>query len=206
MIPENRLSSYGVVASLVGSDKFPISDSVEYEEGPVAFEDATKGLQFQIWRIRLVGDSVYVTAPNTPETLVFSKRCITQVSLSFDQNARYVVAYIIKSTELWLYWYDPVVKAFTHTFIEDGVRDVRITMPDKRDFQLADSNIGMFYTKEDRLCARWQIDRYRVVQELETGIGGRLMRVGMNAHFRLQFIFQAQPYGDYSCTIGLNCL
>lgn len=206
MIPENRLSSYPVPAALVGSDKFPITDTLEYEEGPFGLQDTSRGLQYQIWRIRLIGESIYVTSPTTPETEVFSKRGITQVSLSFDQNARYVIAYIINSSQLWLYWYSPILQSFTHTQIDDGVRDVRITMPDKRDFQISESVIGMFYTKGDRLLVRWQTDRYGAVQELQRGIAGRLMRVGMNAHYRLQFIFQAQPYETYSCTRELNCL
>ena len=206
MIPDNRLSSYPVPAALVGSDKFPITDTLEYEEGPFALQDVSRGLQYQIWRVRLIGESVYVTSPTTPETEVFSKRGITQVSLSFDQNARYVVAYIINNSQLWLYWYSPVLQSFTHTQIDDGVRDVRITMPDKRDFQIPESVIGMFYTKGDKLLVRWQTDRYGDVQELQSGIAGRLMRVGMNAHYRLQFIFQAQPYETYSCTRELLCL
>lgn len=206
MIPENRMSSYPVIADLVGSDRFPITDALEYEEGPIHLQDITQGLQYHIWRIRLVGDDVYVTSPSTPETKLFSNPRITQVSLAFDQNARYVVAYILDNTELWLYWYDPTLQRFAHTFIESGVRDVRITMPDKRDFQINLSDIGMFYTKGDVLYARWQIDRYGVTQELQRGIAGRLMRVGMNNHYRLQFIFQAQPYETYSCTRELNCL
>ena len=206
MIPENRMSLYPVITDLVGSDRFPITDILEYEEGPIHLQDITQGLQYHIWRIRVVGDDVYVTSPTTPETKLFNNPRITQVSLTFDQNARYVVAYILDNTDLWLYWYDPTLQRFAHTFIESGVRDVRITMPDKRAFQIDSSDIGMFYTKGDVLYARWQIDRYGVKQELQRGIAGRLMRVGMNKHYRLQFIFQAQPYETYSCTLELNCL
>lgn len=206
MIPENKLSSYSVPAAFKGTDRLPFNETTGYEVGPVAFQDSSLGLQYQPWRIRLVGDGVYVTSPNTPESLVFTKRCITHLSLAFDQNARYVVAYLLKGTELWLYWFDPVVQKFTHTWLESGVRDVYVTLPDKRDFQLADSDIGIFYTKDDLLCARWQIERYQNIQVLQTGIAGRLLRVGMNVHYRLQFIFQAQPYDTYSCTLELNCL
>lgn len=206
MIPEGHLSSYPVPAPLVGPDRFPFNELMSYETGPIAFQDSSHGMQYQIWRIRVVGDDVYVTAPNTPETVVFSKRCITHVSLSFDQNARYVIAYILEGNALWLYWYDPVVQQFTHTWLEDGVRDVCVTMPDKRKFQISESDIGVFYTKGALLCARWQIERYQNIQILQEGVAGRLMRVGMNAHYRLQFIFQAQPYETYSCTFDLNCL
>lgn len=206
MIPENRLSSYPVPAPFLGPDRFPFTDTVDYELGPVQFQDPTQGLEFQTWRTRLVGDSVYVTSPTTPETLLFSKRGITRVSLAFDQNARYLIAYLLNGTDLWLYWYDPTLQQFTHSFIMSGVRDVCITMPDKREFQLDSSDIGMFYTREDGLYARWQNERFLQEQVLATGIGGRLLRVGMNAHFRLQFIFQALPYETYSCTLELACL
>lgn len=199
------LSSYPVVADLFSAEKLPSSDRVVYERGPVALADSSQGVDYQLWRGRLVGDTVYLTSPTTPETPVFTVRGIRQISLGFDQNGRPLVAYMIDDV-LWMYWYSTVEQQFIHSAFESGVRDVRVLLPDRRKFQLESSEVGVYYTQADRLVWRRQLDRYTIPYVLLEGIGGRLMKVGMNAHYRLQFIFQAQPYGTYSCTHELACL
>ncbi len=163
------------------------------------------GLDYQIWRARLVGDTVYITSPTTPETPVLTVRGITEISLTFDQNARYVVTYLV-GDQVWVYWFDSVPSRFVHTLVETEAYSPRISLDDKRVMALDDSNIILAYVKDNCLYCRSQKDRYQISYLLEENIGGRLMRIGMNINYRFQFIFQAQPYGDYSCTVGLNCL
>lgn len=203
--PHAHLSAYPVVASLVGADRLPSTDTVVYQEGPIGLADSSQGLQAQIWRGRLIGDTFYVTSPTTVETPLFDRRGIRQVSLSFDQNGRPLVAYLIEG-DLWLYWHSTVERRFVHTLLESGVRDGHVILPDKRAFQLENSEVGVYYTKGDQLLWRRQLERYETAHLLLQGIGGRLMKVGMNAHYRLQFIFQAHDYDTYSCTLELGCL
>ncbi len=183
----------------------PYTDTCDFEEGPIHLQDPSQGLQYQIWRARIVADTVYITSATTPETPVITVRGIQEVSLAFDQNARSVVLYLVQGN-MWLYWHDPTIQQYTHTLLETGVISPRASLDDKREMQRDNSEIILAYVKDGNLYYRGQRDRYQIPYLLQTGVAGRLMRIGMNINYRFQFIFQAQPYGDYSCTIGLNCL
>ena len=183
----------------------PYTDTCDYEDGPIYLQDASRGLQHQIWRARIVADTVYLTSPTTPETPILTVRGIKSVSLAFDQNARHLLTYLL-GNEVWLYWYDPVIQGYTHTLFETGADSPRVTLDDKRELQRDSSEVILAYVKNGNLYYRGQRDRYQIPYLLQSGVAGRLMRVGLNSHYRLQFIFQAQPYGTYSCTLETNCL
>ncbi len=205
MIPHGACSTEPVVAFYSKANALPFTDLVDYADGPIYIQDASEGLNYQVWRARVIGDVVYITSPTTPETPVMSVRCISEVSLTFDQNARYVISYLVEGT-LWIYWFDPVLSRFVHTQLEEDVISPRIDLDDKRPLALESSNIILAYVKDNNLYCRSQQDRYQIPYLLEENVYGRLLRIGMNINYRFQFIFQAQPYGDYSCTVGLNCL
>lgn len=205
MIPEKKCSALSIAAKYKGADMLPYTDTCDFEEGPIHLQDPSQGLQYQIWRARIVADTVYITSATKPETPVITVRGIQEVSLAFDQNARYVVLYLVQGN-MWLYWHDPAIQQYTHTLLETGVISPRASLDDKREMQRDNSEIILAYVKDGNLYYRGQRDRYQIPHLLQTGVAGRLMRVGMNANYRLQFIFQAQPYDIYSCTLELNCL
>ncbi len=205
MIPSGTCSTNPVVALYSKANALPFTNLVDYEDGPVYIQDTSSGMDYQVWRARLVGDTVYITSPTTPETPVFTVRGISEISLTFDQNARYVITYLVAG-EVWVYWFDTIPSRFVHTLVETGAYSPRISLDDKRKMALSSSNIILGYVKDNCLYCRSQKDRYQIPYLLEENIGGRLLRIGMNINYRFQFIFQAQPYGDYSCTVGLNCL
>ncbi len=205
MMPDKQCSSQAIVSQYRGADRLPFDGRYDYEDGPIYIQDTSQGLQVQIWRARIFGDTIYLTSPNTPEFPVLTRRGIEEASLAFDQNGRYLISFLIRGN-LYLYWHDPVIQEYAQTFLDSEVTSARITLDDKRRLQRDASEVILAYTKNNSLYYRGQLDRYQVPYLLQSGIAGRLMRVGMNSHYRLQFIFQAQPYGDYSCTIGLNCL
>ena len=205
MIPNKDCSFLSVVAKYKGADMLPYSDTCDYEDGPIYLQDASQGLQYQVWRARIVADTVYLTSPTTPETPIITVRGIKSVSLAFDQNARHLLAYLL-GDDVWLYWYDPAIQRYTHTLFETGVISPRVTLDDKREMQRDYSEIILAYVKDGNLYYRGQRDRYQIPYLLQAGVAGRLMRVGMNSKYRLQFIFQAQPYDTYSCTLEVNCL
>ncbi len=200
-----QCSSTPVIAFYSKAKVLPFSNLISYEDGPVYIQDTSMGLGHQIWRGRLVGDTFYLTSPTTPETAIMTVRGITEISFTFDQNGRYVVAYLVGSV-LWLYWFDPAVNEFIHTPLDSDVISPRISLDDYRPLLLSSSNIILAYVKNNNLYCRVQEDRYQIPFLVEEDIGGRLMRIGMNINFRFQYVFQALPYEDYSCTVGLNCL
>ncbi len=200
-----QCSSVPVISFYSKAKVLPFSNLISYEDGPIYIQDTSMGLGHQIWRGRLVGDTFYLTSPTTPETAIMTVRGITEISFTFDQNGRYVVAYLVENA-LWLYWFDPISSKFIHTFLEAEVISPRVSLDDYRPLQLSVSNIILAYVKNNNLYCRVQEDRYLIPYLLEEKIGGRLMRIGMNINYRFQYVFQAQPYNDYSCTVGLNCL
>ena len=205
MIPEQACSTYPVVGLFKSSDVLPYTDTVDYEDGPYQLADTSRGLQYQTWRTRLVGDTVYITAANHVESVVMVMRCVTEVSLAFDQNGRYLLTYL-KNGDMWVYWYDPIAYKFVHTLLEVDVISPRATLDDKRDLFVTMSEVILAYVKDGNLYYRGQNDRFGIPHLLQQDVGGRLMRIGMHTDFRLQFIFQAKPYTTYSCTLDLNCL
>ncbi len=205
MMHKDAFSFEPVVSKFKGADALPFTPSVDYEDGPIHIQDTSEGLQYQIWRARIVADTVYITSATLAETPVMTVRGIEEISLAFDQNGRHLLTYLVNEG-VWLYWYDPILQRYAHLLIEVGAISPRITLDDKRTLQRSSSEIILAYVKNNNLYCRSQLDRYQITYLLQEVVGGRLLRIGMNSVYRMQFIFQAQPYGDYSCTVGLNCL
>lgn len=174
----------------------PNQSWLDYRHGPIAIQDVSQGFDYQIWRGRLIDDDVYIGAVNTPEFIIFNKRCINWISFTFDQSGRYILAYIVGDS-LWLYWYDSFIEDYRDSYLCDGVTSVCITMDDPRFYQTGNSNIILGYTRNGDLCARKQEDRYTIETVLITGVGGVLIKMGLNNISRFQYLFQANIKGVY---------
>lgn len=199
-LPGNTLSMVPVLGSFLGAQRLPNSDFIDYEDGPIHLQDPSAGAQFQIWRIRYVNDTIYLGAPNTPEHPIFVKRCLTTVNLAFDQNGRYVLIYLFNS-ELHIYWYDTTVARYADIILDTGVTSARITLDDKRKWQLANSQLILGYTKNNNLYLRQQSDRFMVAYLMQRDIGGPLLRIGLTRHYRFQFLLGAHPVDTYVATM-----
>ena len=200
MIPENRLSSTPVLGPLVNST-VPNNLLVSSEYGGVALYDASQGLQVKPWTLRYDRNTqdVLLSAEGVPTTVLFNRPDITQVSLAFDRNMFPFVAFV-QEGQAKLYFYDDLIHDFVFWETELGSATYpRCTHDDKRQLQSAKADIILAYIKDGTIKYRQQRDRYLIERDLPQGVGGPtvsadiLYHVGMNSHYRLQFLYGNTP-------------
>lgn len=194
MLPGNELSSKAHIAGFAFPVKTPRDFLEDWEQGGIALNDASEGLEVQLWHLQAKYNETtgnvdcILEAPSVVPTVLFSGADISEVALAFDQNMNPFVAYIQAGTPK-IYWYDPIIPGMTHTTLPAGCYDLRCTLDDHRDFAVGDSDIVLGYINGGNLCVRYQSDRYLIEHVLRSGIGGnaRLVSMAMNHQWRLQF-------------------
>lgn len=206
MLPDGSLVSHQVMPrAFIGAGRYPISDTQEYQDGPVAISNPYQGHAVQVWRMRYLKGQVWLTSLTQVEQPLFAVRNLQACSFTFDQNARPLVAYLVAG-DLFLYWFDPNLGAYVHTLLDSQVDSVRIRLDDVRPEFIGNSDVILAYTQANTLYCRVQRDRYTVAYALQENIGGKLLQAGMNIHYRFQFLLQMSPYTDYSFTPGIQVL
>ncbi len=184
MIPDNSLSSEPVPSPIIGGKANP-----HQENGGVGLGDASEGLLYQIWTGSQVGDNIYVEAPNTAATLVYSGANISEFSFTFDQNMRITIAFV-QAGVAKIYWYDSTIEDYATTAFESGARCPKVLLDDKRASQTSVSDVLLVYINGDKLYFRQQRDRYGTRYELCSGVTDyTLTKIGMGNNYRIQFIF-----------------
>lgn len=194
MIPLGRLSTTPVPADFQHPDSIePDTSLIDYELGGVALNDPSQGLQVLVWTCTAAPDgNIYLSTPGQPEILVFTAEGTTEVSLAFDQNMRPFIAYV-QNGQAKFRWYDTVLGANRITDLGLTDRNPRCCMDDKRGNQtsLGTNDIILAYMRGDSLYYRQQRDRYEVEYLLQSGLQAKLLRIGMNKKYRLQFLLEA---------------
>lgn len=198
MIPMGRLSTTPVPADFVSPDDLegaatfefgPISD---YEMGGKAISDPSLGNQDRPWTMTAnEAGEVYFTAAENPLALFVTLPGLTELSAAFDQNMRPVLAYVQNGVAR-LRWYNTVPGAYVVTDLPAGTISPRVTLDDKRQTQtaLGDNDVILAYIRAGDLYYRQQRDRYEDEYLLATVGSAKLIRIGMNAVNRLQFLLE----------------
>lgn len=207
-LPDGVLSSETIDAPFIGGRALPVRDIVDYETGGIGIQDTSEGLMYQTWRARILNNKtdIVVDAENVPATTLISGTNITEVSLSFDQNMRPVIAYVENGTPK-LYWYDSTIPGQTTTDYP-GIITPRVSLDDKRELQSQISDVIFAYIRfhegRNRLFYRQQRDRYTIEYDPLEGLpgpiqfdyrnmidaSGALIKIGMNRQMRMQFMFR----------------
>lgn len=188
MMPSNGLSQVAYKYKWRGLDLDDPTGLTDFEEGGIALNNNSAGMEYQVWTFSVVGKSAVVEAANSNgQTVLFTLSIdIQEIAGCFDQNMAPFVAY--KAADQWhYYWYDTVTAGYVFSDLPVGVDSCRCTLDDKRQFNAPNSDILLFYTKDNNLYMRRQRDRYQNEILVKSGIGGRLVKVGMNGISRLQF-------------------
>lgn len=193
MIPDNtpavpsHIGGFEVpVKTLSVEDKF-----IDWEMGGIALNDPSEGLRVQLWTFKLVvdeltGDStVSVEAPSVPKVTLFSGVDVGEIAGAFDQNMNPVVAYMEGgSPKLW--WWDPTASAMVHTSLPSGCYDLRVSLDDKRRFNVVKSDVILSYVRGGSAYYRYQRDRYLVEYLLSDNID-RMVCAAMNIEWCFQW-------------------
>lgn len=188
MMPNDSLSQTAQKYRWRGLDQDDPTELLDYEEGGIGVKDISKGLEYQLWMFSYIGMNAYVTAPNqSAPTLLFTlTNEIQEIRGCFDQNmAPFAIYKAANQYHYW--WFDTVTNAYIFSDLPNGVDSVACTLDDKRQFNSTNSDILLFYTNNNNLYMRRQRDRYQNEMLLKSGVGGKLVKVGMNGIERLQF-------------------
>lgn len=204
MLPNGNVFSAPAVPSafLPPRDVPNASLLVDTEEGGIGLSDPSQGLQVQTWTCTVdstAAGHVYLSAPNTPPTLILTVPGITQVSFTFDQNMHPFVAYT-QNGNARFYWFDESIPGFTTTTLDVGALTPRASLDDKRAFAVNGgvTDILLFYVLNNNLLMRQQRDRYTIAYTMATNLnllylGNTVVQVGMNVGLR----FQVQMHGAF---------
>lgn len=191
MMPGNAFSAYPVTSAFIDPDgRFKPYYYIDWERGPVAFNDATQGLNYQVWVAWVAGSTIYVQRESggaiTP--MITGLTNVTDVALAFDQNAAPVIAYADSGvTSLW--WYDYSIPG-RRTTVFTGATSPRLCLDDKRASQTGNSDILFFYVKPGSIRYVQQRDLYGVERTLAAVPSGTIAAVGMNLNWRMQLVYR----------------
>ena len=193
MIPDMVLSTQSAPATFVGGRSFPVQKHIDYEYGPIATQDASKGSMHQIWRARMENQFVYLSAPNVAEFILLDLPGVTEISFTFDQNANVIFAYVQDGLAK-LYWFDASIGDYVTTVFGADVLTPRITLDDKRLTQRSVSDVLLFYQRDSKLMMRMQRERFSIEHALASGVTDGVVKCGMMRNLRVGVqLAQYQP-------------
>src|SRR5690554_3165255 len=98
MLPNERLSTKPVAPSeFIGARAVIYPQTEDYMEGGVAFQDPSRGLNYQVWKAEIITTEVnqwiQISAPNTQPIIMYDGLQMTDVSLAFDHSASPVLVF-----------------------------------------------------------------------------------------------------------------
>ena len=187
MLPGGVLSSSAVYSDFVLAKQRAVTKLLDYEDGGIAINDPSEGLLYQEWRGRLIGNDIVLDAPEASPTTIYSASGISEISFTFDQNMRPAVTYV-QDGAAKLRWFNTTIEDYEIITLEDSVSP-RVVLDDKRTLQSALNDIIWAYIRLGQLCYRQQRDRFLIEYVLHSGpMDGLLLKMGMNAGFRMQFM------------------
>lgn len=197
-IPEDRMSTTVEQTDWLYPDGLDRALDEDYEMGPLALEDTSKGVAYQRWHLTYNGGTGQFTV--TPELIgapsiisiapVFN---VTQCTLAFDNNGHVNIAYTVFSGATALYWYDTVIADWTTTALPSAVFCPTLTLDDKRFFATSSNDILLWWTEEQQdgtynLYRAQQRDRFDPLfpKEMATDVYKYIYKCGMNEGLRVQ--------------------
>src|SRR5574341_977418 len=122
MLPQNVVSDPAVTAAFLFPDIDDLGEMISLELGGVGLNDPSQGRMVQVWTARIDGQAVKVSAPNTPETTLFTVAgTLTAVSLAFDSNMQPAVSFT-EDGMVKLRWFDTTLPGFTTTTFAGATR------------------------------------------------------------------------------------
>ena len=162
-----------------------------WESGGVAVQDPSKGLLSDFWHLKVVNGRFMLSKEidrdneTVPVEVLFDINT-SEVDFTFDQSMRLCICYL-SDGDTYLYYYDTVSGGYTTRKFE-GVSNPRVSLDDKRDFNLINSDILFAYIRDGSLYYRQQRERYDVEHLLgKVPKNGFLRKIGMCTDNRFRF-------------------
>lgn len=175
------------------SKEYGVNES--YEMGGVELFNPTQGLNTHIWHAwtefnKENGNSIIFIKrddlADNDKIAFLSDKKISEIDLTFDQNMNPCLVYVSDNTPK-LYFYDARLGEYS-TIVLQGVQQPKISLDDKRDFSISQSNIVLAYMRGKSLYMRLQKDRFMIEYHLKTFECRRILwRIGMGNASRFLF-------------------
>lgn len=162
-----------------------------WDRGGVALSDPSEGIYAYTWRAWIENgvDIMVERVDQKIPMLVLTDVDITEVDLTFDQNMRVCVTYVSAGIAK-LYWFDgSIAKMVTTSY--GAVANPCVSLDDRREFNINNSDIILAYIKGNQLCCRFQRDRYITEHILATDDTRQVLwRIGMGRNNRFLFYWR----------------
>jgi len=177
----------------VGARNRPITRALDYEDGGIAIQNPSGGLNRQVWQARLLhageaGSFVQMQAETGAPFVLWQRPYMSEFSFTFDQNMQPVLAYV-EDGAAFLRFYDSLTQDFSILALGAGVITPRVAFDDKRDFLgYAQSDVLLAYVHSGNLYQRKGSERYQNTHLIRAGVGSAgLIKIGMNRQLRMQY-------------------
>ena len=170
------------------SRSYPLTES--WENGGVALFDPSEELTKYVWHAWTDGNAIYCKREDldTVHTLFYAPN-ITEIDFTFDQNMRPCFAFVSDGVAK-LYWYNTLIANYDVTTF-DGIKNPRVSLDDKRRFNVANSDVIFAYQRDVLLCCRVQRDRYQTEYILAQNPKKHMLwRIGMGRKNRFLFYWR----------------
>ena len=194
-IIQDRLSTVLHQADFLPPDERARLQREDYEAGPIALNDPSEGLFYQIWHLTWEpGTGNFIATPETTGSpqVVLNAASVIQCSLAFDQNGHINIVFTVVGGQVRLYWYDTALATWTTDDLDSDIVSAMLTMDDKRFTQDNANDILLIYTRDigggfyDMEC-RYQRDRYDTDYPLASSISHPYLdKCGMHDELRVQ--------------------
>lgn len=192
MLPDDTLVELDTASFSPPRNK-ALHSTKSWELGGIGLSDTSAPFQY-FWYGYVKGKAIYLhRSGGEPIAVLAFAGSVTEMSFSFDQNMRPTIAYVEDGVAK-LYWYDATVaKNVITDFV--GIANPRLSLDDKRKFNIANSDIIFAYISDyNRLCYRLQRQRYGVEHMLVTDTTKSidepfvLNHIGMSTQNRFLFL------------------
>lgn len=185
MLPDHMLSDPPNPAPFLDAKTNTVEPTTDYETGGIGIQDPSEGLQYQTWTCKTDGTIITIEADNSSPVTVYTGTNITEVSLAFDSNMNYFVAFV-EDGQAKYKWWDISVNDYTVDSLGASDINPRCTLDDKRAFNSAGRDIILCYLSSGNLYYRIQRENYDTERFLSSGYS-RLINIGMNINNQMQF-------------------
>lgn len=204
MIPDNRLSTEPIPGRMIYDLGVETSPVLDYKPGGISIQDPSEGLDYQIWRGRLLGPGsdqsrIIIDGRYSPEYEVLQYPFMFEFNFSFDFAMRPIVVFLaneimdvngqeVPVQNCYLYWFDNTLGEYDLIFLGSVIRTPKLLIDDPRMVEsnfYSSSDVCLFYWSSGNLYVRYLRDRFTEEHLLKRNIP-YIERIGMNEFYRLQ--------------------
>jgi hypothetical protein len=181
------LSSAPVSSSWVYPYGIRNGNFFDYERGGKALNDASLGLDLQIWIARYdpAGQNIWVQSDGgTPTTVLSGLTGVERISLTFDQLMNPTICYVQQGVTK-LYFYDGAIQSMATATFPNAVYGIA-RLDDRRIAFSGQSDIILTTIENGFVGYRLQRDRYLTFYPLEQTQERIIRQAGMNRNWRFQ--------------------